>query len=85
MICWVFFREKEVHEKYLRNIEEDQERDMRELEEKVRDEVSDERFFRKRNFHMNRSRNVENLKLNEEFFNSALSKKSTIYKHICND
>ena len=36
----VFFsREKETNEKYLRAIEEDQERDMRQLEDKIRQEV----------------------------------------------
>jgi len=34
-----FSREKETNEKYLRAIEEDQERDMRQLEDKIRQEV----------------------------------------------
>ena len=34
-----FYREKEMNEKYLRRIEEDQEREMRQLENKIRKEV----------------------------------------------
>lgn len=43
------FREKETNEKYLRTIEEDQERDMRDLEEKIRNEVNDHENFPKKN------------------------------------
>ena len=38
--CSFIHSEKETTEKYLRRIEEDQERDIRQLEEKVREEVS---------------------------------------------
>jgi len=35
-----FFSEKETNEKFLQNLEEDQERDMRHLEESIRQEVN---------------------------------------------
>lgn len=38
------FREKEINENYLKRIEEDQEREMRLLEERIRREVRDESF-----------------------------------------
>ncbi len=44
-VFFVFYREKEMNEKYLRRIEEDQEREMRHLEEKIRKEVCVRRLF----------------------------------------
>lgn len=35
----MYYREKEMNEKYLRRIEEDQEREMHQLEAKIRKEV----------------------------------------------
>ncbi len=40
-----FIREKETNEKFLRNLEVDQERDMRHLEENIRQEVNPENKF----------------------------------------
>jgi hypothetical protein len=40
-----FIREKETNEKFLRNLEVDQERDMRQLEENIRQEVNPENKF----------------------------------------
>lgn len=75
------FREKETNEKYLRTIEEDQERDMRDLEEKIRNEVNDHENLPKKtsnDFLLFILRNVKSSKWNEMEFNNVHQKKSMI-------
>ena len=40
MVIFLSLRDKEMNEKFLKRLEEDQEREMRQLEEKIRREVS---------------------------------------------
>jgi hypothetical protein len=58
------FSEKETHEKYLKHIEEDQEHDMRQLEEKIREEVNDQIYNPKVPHLFFLSRNKQTLILN---------------------
>jgi len=71
------FSEKETHEKYLKHIEEDQEHDMRQLEEKIREEVNDQIYNLKVSLHFFLlPRNKQTLILNVKQFNSVQQKKS---------
>jgi hypothetical protein len=75
-----------MNEKFLKDIEEEQERDMRHLEEKVRQEVIEKKkkinskdqkiscFFR----------NVKNLMSNVNYFNNVQQKKFMIYNQLFN-
>lgn len=83
-----FFRifpssEKETNERYLRHIEEDQERDMHQLEQKVRDEVKPD-WLEDELILEFPDRNVENSISNATHCNNVPPKKWMICNPICN-
>ena len=73
-----------MNENYLRRIEEDQERDMRQLEEKIRKQVRCLLFLIFIQNEISVLRNNKNSNLNENQFNNVHQNKSLIYKLMFN-